>query len=77
MGAFNLIGTEQAARLAHAAGQATGLPVLQEVDLSSSKFLIYGLALVLMMALRPEGLFPSRQRSSELHETGQIQSGAP
>ena len=29
--------------------------------------MIYGLALVLMMMLRPEGIFPSRQRRAELH----------
>jgi branched-chain amino acid transport system permease protein len=33
------------------------------------QFLLYGLALVLMMLLRPEGLFPSRQRRRELHES--------
>jgi ABC-type branched-subunit amino acid transport system permease subunit len=30
-------------------------------------FLLYGLALVLMMLLRPEGLFPSQRRRAELH----------
>jgi len=33
------------------------------------QYLLYGLALVTMMLLRPEGLFPSRRRRSELHET--------
>jgi ABC-type branched-subunit amino acid transport system permease subunit len=33
------------------------------------QYLLYGLALVLMMLLRPEGLFPSRRRRRELHET--------
>ncbi len=42
-------------------------------DLGSINFLnyqslLYGLALVLMMLLRPEGLFPSRRRRRELHE---------
>ena len=37
------------------------------VDLTNSRFLIYGLILVLMMLLRPEGLLPSRQRKAELH----------
>lgn len=32
------------------------------------RFLIYGAALVAMMVLRPEGLFPSRIRRAELHE---------
>jgi ABC-type branched-subunit amino acid transport system permease subunit len=40
------------------------------IDVSSINFqgLLYGLALVLMMLLRPEGLFPSRRRRQELHE---------
>ena len=32
------------------------------------RFLVYGAALVAMMILRPEGLFPSRTRRAELHE---------
>ena len=32
------------------------------------RFLVYGAALVAMMVLRPEGLFPSRTRRAELHE---------
>jgi branched-chain amino acid transport system permease protein len=37
------------------------------VDLTGSRFLIYGLILVIMMLFRPEGLLPSRQRKAELH----------
>jgi branched-chain amino acid transport system permease protein len=37
------------------------------VDLTNSRFLIYGAILVLMMLFRPEGLIPSRQRAAELH----------
>lgn len=45
------------------------------VDLSTFNFLnyqylLYGLALVLMMLIRPEGLFPSRRRRRELHAEG-------
>lgn len=68
MGAFNLILTEQATAWARGLGGLIGLPFLQEADLVSSKFIIYGLALVLMMLLRPEGIFPSRQRQAELRE---------
>ena len=49
-------------------GGLLGIPFLSTADLGSSKFMIYGLALVLMMMLRPEGIFPSRQRRAELHE---------
>ena len=37
------------------------------VDLTNSRFLIYGAILVLMMLFRPEGLIPSRERKAELH----------
>jgi branched-chain amino acid transport system permease protein len=40
---------------------------LTAVDLTNSRFLIYGAILVLMMLFRPEGLLPSRQRKAELH----------
>jgi branched-chain amino acid transport system permease protein len=36
------------------------------VDLTNSRFLIYGVILVLTMLFRPEGLIPSRQRKAEL-----------
>ena len=36
--------------------------------LNDYRILIFGFVLVLMMALRPEGLLPSRQRKAELHE---------
>jgi branched-chain amino acid transport system permease protein len=37
------------------------------IDLTNSRFLIYGVILVMMMLFRPEGLIPSRQRKAELH----------
>jgi branched-chain amino acid transport system permease protein len=43
-------------------------PVLENIDFVQYQFLLYGVALVAMMLLRPEGLFPSRRRQRELHE---------
>lgn len=37
------------------------------------RFLVYGAALVAMMILRPEGLFPSRVRRAELHEDAEAE----
>ncbi|MEV0680636.1 branched-chain amino acid ABC transporter permease [Actinosynnema sp. NPDC050436] len=37
-------------------------------DFADFRILIFGGVLVLMMALRPEGLLPSRRRKAELHE---------
>ncbi len=41
---------------------------LGSINFLNYQYLLYGLALVLMMLLRPEGLFPSRRRRQELHE---------
>ncbi len=71
MGAFNLILAEDATAILRNLGYGLGVPFLQNADLQSSKFMIYGLALVLMMVLRPEGLFPSRERQAELHVEGE------
>jgi ABC-type branched-subunit amino acid transport system permease subunit len=38
-----------------------------KIDFIQYQFLLYGIALVAMMLLRPEGLFPSRRRKRELH----------
>ena len=43
------------------------VPVLSDVDFLQYQFLLYGIALVAMMLIRPEGLFPSRRRRRELH----------
>jgi branched-chain amino acid transport system permease protein len=43
------------------------VPVLSDINFVEYQFLLYGVALVAMMLLRPEGLFPSRQRARELH----------
>jgi ABC-type branched-subunit amino acid transport system permease subunit len=45
----------------------TGIPILKDVDFIQLQFLLYGLALVAMMLLRPEGLFPNSRRQRELH----------
>lgn len=51
---------------------AAGDPALQQfiranLDPVKYRFLLLGLVLVLMMAIRPEGLLPSRERAEELH----------
>jgi ABC-type branched-subunit amino acid transport system permease subunit len=45
----------------------TGFPILKDIDFIQLQFLLYGLALVAMMLLRPEGLFPNNRRKRELH----------
>ena len=41
--------------------------LLAKIDFIQYQYLLYGIALVAMMLLRPEGLFPSRRRRRELH----------
>lgn len=48
--------------------QSQHVPILQNIDFVQYQFLLYGLALVAMMLIRPEGLFPSNRRRRELHE---------
>ncbi len=43
------------------------VPILSDIDFLQYQFLLYGVALVGMMLLRPEGLFPSQRRRRELH----------
>ena len=42
---------------------------LATINFLNYQYLLYGLALVAMMLLRPEGLFPSRRRRAELHDS--------
>jgi ABC-type branched-subunit amino acid transport system permease subunit len=44
-----------------------GIPFVSQIDFLQYQFLLFGIALVAMMLLRPEGLFPSTRRQRELH----------
>ena len=52
-----------------------GVPILKDLNFLQYQFLLYGIALVLMMLFRPEGLFPSRRRRRELHVHDDIDDG--
>ncbi|MEJ7748837.1 MAG: branched-chain amino acid ABC transporter permease [Candidatus Limnocylindrales bacterium] len=47
--------------------EGLGIPLLEDVNFLDYQFLLFGVALVLMMLFRPEGLFPSQRRRRELH----------
>ena len=51
----------------HAIGNAVGSPALSQADIPKYNYLLFGVLLVLMMLLRPEGIIPNRQRAEELH----------
>ena len=55
---------------------ALHVPILQDLNFIQYQFLLYGLALVLMMLFRPEGLFPSRRRKRELHVADELGEAA-
>ena len=73
IGAFDrILATELTRPLNWVGEQITWTPLqwlgdwLATHNLNSDRFLIFGLALVLIMLLRPGGLFPSRRRAAEM-----------
>jgi len=48
------------------------IPIISDIDFLEYQFLLYGIALVLMMLFRPEGLFPSQRRRRELHVADEL-----
>ncbi len=67
IGFFDRIFAEEFNRPMHWFGDKIGNDFLAHHDLKQDKFLVFGLALVIMMLLRPEGLIPSSRRKAELH----------
>lgn len=57
--------------------EALNVPILKDLNFLQYQFLLYGIALVLMMLFRPEGLFPSRRRKRELHAADDLGDEAP
>lgn len=53
--------------LVHGVGTAIGNQALGQMDVSRLRQFIFGISLVAMMLLRPEGLFPSARVKAELH----------
>jgi ABC-type branched-subunit amino acid transport system permease subunit len=45
---------------------------LAAINFTDYQYLLYGVALVLMMLFRPEGLFPSQRRRRELHVADEL-----
>jgi branched-chain amino acid transport system permease protein len=74
LGAFNFILVDSATGWFRALSRILSMPILAQVDLVNAKLFLFGLALVLLMLLRPEGIFPSAQRRAELR-TGRGRPG--
>jgi branched-chain amino acid transport system permease protein len=52
----------------HAIGDVLGGPLLSNADIPKYNYFLFGVLLVAMMLLRPEGIIPNRQRQEELRE---------
>jgi branched-chain amino acid transport system permease protein len=59
----------QANEWVHAIGEVLNSPLLANADLPRYNFFLFGVLLVVMMLLRPEGIIPNRQRKEELRES--------
>ena len=59
----------QANEWVHAIGEVLNSPLLANADLPRYNFFLFGVLLVVMMLLRPEGIIPNRQRQEELRES--------
>src|SRR3954452_21475092 len=66
LGAFNFILVDSVQGWLKGLSALTGIAFIGQIDLVNSKLMIFGLALVLMMLVRPEGIFPSAQRKAEM-----------
>ncbi len=55
--------------------ESLNIPILSDINFLDYQFLLYGVALVLMMLFRPEGLFPSQRRRRELHIAEEMGDG--
>lgn len=70
MGIFNFIVTDAATSWIRGIGTLVPVPLVSDllgrVDLTSSKLLLFGFVLVILMAIRPQGIFPSAQRRQDL-----------
>jgi len=71
LGFYDRVLTSEASNWLHGLAGAVNIPLLSPllaaVDLTQYKFGIFGLALVILMLTRPEGIFPNRQRAVEMH----------
>ncbi|MBM4433871.1 MAG: branched-chain amino acid ABC transporter permease [Chloroflexi bacterium] len=67
LGSFDRILSDTISDILKGIGNITGIDALRQADVNRARSLILGTALVVLMLLRPEGLFPSARRRMELH----------
>jgi branched-chain amino acid transport system permease protein len=64
---FDRVVLAQSTQLVRGLGSMVGSEFLARADLSLWRWFFFGLTLIIVMVLRPEGLWPSAQRAAELH----------
>ena len=71
LGFYDRILTADLTNWVHQLGTSVDVPVLSQfllaLDFGAYKYGIFGVALVVLMLTRPEGIFPNRQRAVEMH----------
>lgn len=65
---FDRVVLTQTTIFARSVGEALHISPLATIDLSLWRWFFFGLTMVVVMVLKPEGLFPSAARRAELHE---------
>jgi len=68
LGLFDRVLADKISEWGQTLGERTNWSSLLNLDLTKYRYLIFGLTLVIMMLLRPEGILPSAERMAELHE---------
>ncbi len=63
---FDRIILAQSTQIVREIGKITAIPQLMTIDLTLWRWFFFGLALITVMVIRPEGLFPSAVRRAEL-----------
>lgn len=66
IGSFDRILADRLTGPLNAFGEQIGNDFLANHNVGEDRYVVFGLALVLMMVLRPGGLFPNKQRAAEL-----------
>lgn len=71
LGAAVIQGVPELIRGMASSGALAVSPAVQ-AGISNYRFLVFGLLMVIMMAVRPQGLLPSKRRARELHSTSSM-----
>jgi branched-chain amino acid transport system permease protein len=68
---FDRVILAQSTPLVRGLGELLSVPALQQIDLQLWRWFFFGATLIIVMLLRPEGLFPKARRAAELHGDGE------